>query len=179
MCPPCHKEVVTNQIFHFLLSLRGITQNPQTQPKHSAPFPSTHDPIYCFLMLSHSVFLTWQLLCHFEWLGYQLHNCHQRGLSSWFLKTLPMKKRLPLVSLVYFTFIFLTPLFSGLESWQDTFEIKWAPRGHWSSSYLSCMTHHILKGFNPKRARGEKKMLWKWIVGQQQVDLFFHVCIEM
>lgn len=111
MCPPSPKKVVTNQIFYFLLSLRGITQNPQTQPKHSAPFPCTHNVIYCFLLIFHRLLLTWQLLCHFEWFGHQLHNCHQHGLSSWFLKILPVKKRLLLVRLVYFTFIFQLSFF--------------------------------------------------------------------
>lgn len=136
--------------------------------KPLSTFPSTHDAIYCFLLLFHFAFLTWQLSCHFELLGYQLHNCHQHGLSSWFLKILPMeKKRLPLVSLVYFTFIFLAPFFSasGPEVLPVYIRNKMSTKRALIQQDLSSMTHHISKGFNPKRAKG-KKMLWKRIVRQ-------------
>lgn len=159
MCHPCHKKVDTDHIFYFVLSLRGTSQNPQTQPNPSAPFPPTHDAIYCFLLLLYFVFLTWRLSCHFESLGYQLHNCHQHGLSSWFLKILPVKRRLLLVSLVCFTLIFLTPLFraSGPEVLTIDNRNKMSTKRTLIQQYLPSMTHHIWKDFNPKRAKGKKK----------------------
>lgn len=160
MCPPCHKKVVTDYIFYFLLSLRGTSQNPQTQPNPSAPFPPTHDAIHSFLPLFYFVFLTWRLSCHFESLGYQLHNCHQHGLSSWFLKILPVKRRLLLVSLVCFTLIFLTLSFQAsgpevltIDNWN-----KMSTKRTLIQQYLPSMTHHIWKDFNPKRAKGKKKV---------------------
>lgn len=95
----------------------GYHSKSTNTTKPLSTFPSTHDAIYCFLLLFHFAFLTWQLSCHFELLGYQLHNCHQHGLSSWFLKILPMeKKKTPISQSGLFYLYFPSSLFFSIRA---------------------------------------------------------------
>lgn len=45
---PVTKRLPQIRYFIFCFPWGGITHNPPTQPKHSAPFPCTHEAIYCF-----------------------------------------------------------------------------------------------------------------------------------
>lgn len=158
----CHKSDILFSTFP-----EGHHSKSTNTTKPLSTFPSTHDGIYCFCCYSILLFLPDNFRAISNYLDVNCIIAISMGYQVDFWKFCLWKKRLPLVSLVYFTFIFLAPFFSasGPEMLPVYIWNKMSTKRALIQQDLSSMTHHISKGFNPKRAKG-KKMLWKWIVRQ-------------